>query len=112
MEKEYHLYLTTAHCQESHSLNVCNSADLTKLADAIENIIKSMYVGNEQVWWFYHENYAREKAEEMVKPFANLLEPNSEITKRKYPFFHLGFIITNYPMWPDNKGGYERDFCI
>ena len=112
MEKEYHLYLTTAHCQESHSLNICSSPDLTQIAKAIENIIKSMYIGNESVWWFYHENYASEKAYEMVNPFVGLLEPNSEITKRKYPFFHLGFIITNYPMWPDNKGGYESDFCI
>jgi len=112
MEKEFHLYLTTCNCQESHSLNVCNSPDLENIAKAIEKIIEAMYLGNKGVWWFYHEGYAREKAEEFTKPFAGLLEENSKITMLKYPFFNLGFIITNYPMWPDNKGGYEKDFCI
>lgn len=112
MEKEFHLYLTTSNCQESHSLNVCNSPDLNKIAEAIEKIIEAMYIGNEQAWWFYHDGYAKEKAEKFTKPFVGLLEEGSEVTKRKQCFFHLGFIITNYPMWPDNKGGYENDFCI
>lgn len=112
MEKSYHLYLTDCHCQESHSLKICSSTNLEKIEKSIVNIIDSMAFSESIACWWYHENYASEKAVEMVKPFANLLEPNSEITKRKYPFFSLGFIITNYPMWPDNKGGYERDFYI
>jgi len=111
MEKAYHLYLTTSNCQESHSLNICDSPDLEEITKAIEKIIEAMGYGD-GTHWFCYEGYAREKAEEFTKPFAGLLEDNSEITKHKHCFFSLGFIITNYPMWPDNKGGYEKDFCI
>ena len=110
MEKSYHLYLSTCHCVESHALNICSSNDLAKIASSIENLICATY-GHSGQWW-YNETYARDKAEEMVKSLAHALDDGAKIEKWKYPFFHLGFIITNYPMWPDNKGGYEKDFWI
>ena len=104
---KYYLYITTAHCQESHALNVCNSANLDTIKESIVNLIKSMNLdGN----WWYNPTYAEDKAAEMVAPFANLLDKDAPITKKRYPFFSLGFILTNCPMWPDNKGGYEKDF--
>lgn len=109
MEKAFHLYLTTSHTQESHALNICASADLEVIKKSIANLIKSMNFDN---WYWYYDGYAEDKAEEFTKPFVGLLEENSEITKKKYPFYHLGFIITNYPMSPDNEGGYEKDFWI
>lgn len=112
MEHKFHLYLTNFRLHESHALSICSNEDLGKIQTAIENIIETIHIGYEETWWFYHENYAKEKAAEMVKPFEGLLEKDSPITKRKYEFFHLGFIITNYPMWPDNNGGYKKDFWI
>ena len=111
MEKSYHLYLSTYNCVESHALNICNNSELENIASAIANIITASFGSDKKNWW-YSETYARDKAEEMVKPFVGLLDDGAKITKRKYPFFDLGFIITNYPMWPDNKGGYEKDFWI
>ena len=111
MEKNYHLYLTTAHCQESHSLSVCWDADLNVIRNAILNIMRAMF-DKQPHWWWYSEEYINKQADEMTMPFADLLKDGSPITKRKYPFYHLGFIITNYPMWPDNKGGYLNEFYI
>ena len=110
MEKNYHLYLTTCHKQESHSLNVVSSPDLNRIKKALVFMIKAMF--EDSGWHWYYEGYAEEQAEEMVKPFVGLLKDGSEITKRGYSFFHLGFIITNYPMWPDNQGGYLNHFII
>ena len=110
MDKKFFLYLTTCHKQESHALNVRSSSDLGIIKQSLVYLIESMF--KDGYWHWYYDGYAEEKAEEMTKPFVGMLEEGSEIMKRKYSFYHLGFIITNYPMWPDNKGGYERDFWI
>lgn len=110
MEKSYYLYLTTCHTQESHALCVKSNPDLAVIKESLIYLIKAMFHDGE--YWWYHEDYAEEKAEEFTKPFVGKLEDGSEIMKRKYSFFGLGFIITNFPMWPDNKGGYEHEFYI
>jgi hypothetical protein len=109
MNISYYLYLSTANCQESHSLRICSDANLTVIRDAISNIIRAMF---ERRPHWYSEEYVNCQADEMTMLFADLLKDGSPITKRKYPFYHLGFIITNYPMWPDNNGGYLSDFHV
>lgn len=110
-DKSYHLYLTNYHTQESHSLNICSSPNLDVIKEAVCNMIRASFRGDPYAWW-YAENKVDKWAMEMTQPFVGLLNDDSPITKRKYPFYHLGFIITNYPMWPDGDGGYEKDFYI
>lgn len=110
-KKAFYLYLTTCHTQESHSLNISSSDNLDEIKESIKNIMRAMFA-NEPLAWWYSEKYIDEKATEMVKPLSGLLDDGSNVAKFKFPFYHLGFILTNYPMWPDNKGGYESDFCL
>lgn len=108
MEKEeFYLYLSTCHNQESHALNIFNSENLDEIKESIKNVIRAMFKDYPLAWW-YSEKYIDDKATEMVKPLSGC----TTISKFKFPFFHLGFILTNFPMFPDNNGGYEKDFCI
>ena len=101
---EFHLYLTTCHCQESHALNICNSTEIQTIKEGIIHTIEAMNLSG--AWWYTPE-YPEEKATEMVAPFT---AQKNVLIKKKYPFFGLGFILTNRPMWPDNNGGYETNF--
>lgn len=109
MEKAFHLYLTNACTQESHSLLICTSINLEDIRNSIVNLIKSMNIGSIYSWYWYSDDFAYQKALEITSQLSELLDEGSKLTKKKFPFHYLGFIITNYGMWPDGKGGYEKD---
>lgn len=102
---EYNVYLTTCHCQESHALKLCSSSNPEEIKNSVANAIKSMNLQNN---WWYSPSYAEDKAAEIVAPVIGC----ETVKKIKRPFFSLGFIVTNYPMWPDNEGGYEKEFYL
>lgn len=111
MEKGFHLYLTNYLLKESQSHSICVVDDIEELKDCISNIIRAMFKYDRVAWW-YSERKVKEYAEEFTKPFIGKLDYTKEVLKKKYCFYDLGFIITNYPMWPDNNGCYLKEFPL
>ena len=110
IEKKYWLYLTNCGGREEKALSICRDYSLTVIGEAIVNIMNAMF-DNSGMWW-WSEKYARQQVSTMLAPFIDEHEPFSEVKKLKQSFYHLGFIITNYPMWPDGNGSYLKDFYI
>ena len=106
----YHLYLSTHNCVESHAICICYSPELAKIRTAIWNVMEAFLVKYRHMWW-YNETYALEKANEFAMQCEHMLDKDAKVEKKKYPFYDIGFIVTNLAMFPDNKGGYEKDFC-
>lgn len=106
----YHLYLSTHNCDEGHAICICYSPDLDKIRTAMWNVMEAFLVNYRHKWW-YTETYALEKANEFTRQCERMLDKDALVEKKKFAFYGIGFIVTNWAMWPDNKGGYESEFC-
>ena len=107
----YHLYFTNVHCHESCAVNICNTESLSDINTAVWHIIEAHLTDYTGAYWNV-PGYSVKKAEEITNECRRMLDADAVVEKRKFPFWNIGFIITNYPMWPNNKGGYENDFCF